>query len=331
MSTRFLIYGESWTGTLPRLLTDELHRRNLPVKLFDFTDYMPGIRNRSISQRLRRRLFPARYQRRLETELLRTVDEFRPRVILISKGLHLAPATLERLSARGIYLINWNPDDFFNMKNSSTALLAAVPAYDLIASPREHLFPRYRQHGAKALLSLPWYYVPSLHFDHQLPVVREASFVGSWSPTREAFIGGLHKRFAIWGGGWEKSSMGFRRDHDVAGEVLNQVEMSKVFGTSRYNLNLLTHENNDRSNLRFFEVTASRGLLLTERNDEATSLLTDRQDCLMFSSRDEVNDLFGQALDLERIARSGSDRIRATGNTFGDRVDTLLGYVGARL
>ena len=331
MSPRFLIYGESWTGTLPRLLADELHRRKLPVKLFDFTDYMPGIRNRSFGQRLRRRLFPARYQQRVQAELLRAVAEFEPRVVVVSKGLHLARATLEGLSARGIYMVNWNPDDFFNMKNSSAGLLAAMPAYDLIVSSREHLFARYRQHGAKALLSLPWYYVPSLHFDHQLPIVREASFVGSWSPTREAFIGGLRKRFGVWGGGWEKSSMGFRRDHDVALKVLNQVEMSQVFGTSRYNLNLLTHENNDRCNLRLFEVTASGGLLLTERNDDAASLLTDRQDCLMFSSRDEVSELFEQALDLERIARSGFDRIRGGGNTFADRVDTLLAYVRGQL
>jgi spore maturation protein CgeB len=331
MSTRFLIYGESWTGTLPRLLTDELRERGLPVQLFDFTDYMPGIRDRSLGQRVRRRLFPSRYQRRVQAEFLRTVAEFGPHVIIVSKGLHLARATLDGLSARGIYIVNWNPDDFFNMKNSSAGLLAAMPAYDLIVSSREHLFARYREHGARALLSLSWYYVPSLHFDHQLPVVREASFVGSWSPTREAFIGGLRKRFGVWGGGWEKSSMGFRRDHDVAGKVLNQVEMSQVFGTSRYNLNLLTHENNDRSNLRVFEVTASRGLLLTERNDEVASLLTDRQDCLMFSSREEVNELFAHTLDLERIARSGFDRIRDAGNTFTDRVDTLLAYVGSQL
>jgi len=327
MSTSFLIYGESWAGTLPRLLTDDLRERGLPVRLFDFTDYMPGIRSRSLGQRMRRRLFPSRYRRRVQAEFLRTVADVNPRVIIVSKGLHLSRATLEGLSTRGIYLINWNPDDFFNMKNSSAALLAAMPAYDLIVSSREHLFARYREQGAKALLSLPWYYVPSLHFDRQLPVVREASFVGSWSPTREAFIGGLRKRFGVWGGGWEKSSMGFRRDHDVARKVLNQVEMSQVFGTSRYNLNLLTHENNDRCNLRLFEVTASGGLLVTERNDEAASLLTDRQDCLMFSSHEEVSELFLQALDLERIARSGFDRIRGGGNTFADRVDTLLAYV----
>jgi spore maturation protein CgeB len=267
----------------------------------------------------------------VQSEFLRAVAEFQPRVVVVSKGLHLGRATLERLSERGIYLVNWNPDDFFNMKNSSAELVNAMSAYDLIASSREHLFARYRQQGAKALLLLPWYYVTSLHFDHHLPVVREASFVGSWSPTREAFIGGLRKRFGVWGGGWEKSSMGFRRDHDVAGKVLSQLEMSQVFGTSRYNLNLLTHENNDRSNLRLFEVTASRGLLVTERNDEATSFLADGQDCLMFSSLDEVNEHFAEALDLERIARSGFDRITGGGNTFANRVDTLLAHVGARL
>jgi spore maturation protein CgeB len=328
---RVLIYGEGWTGTLPRLLAEELQARDIPVHLFDFTDHMPGILDRSLGQRLKRRLLPAWYRRRIQTAFLRSVTAFEPAVIIVSKGLHLARPTLEQLSARGIFLVNWNPDDFFNMKNSSAGLLAAMPVYDLIVSPREHLFERYRDTGARTLLALPWYYVPELHFDHRRPITRDASFVGSWSPLRESFIAGLHKRFSIWGGGWEKSSRGFRSAHDVRGKVLSQVEMSEVFGSSRYNLNLLTSENSDRTNLRIFEVTASGGLLLTERNAETGRLLTDRRDCLMFSSSEEVNGLFNEPLDLDPLARSGCDRIKAGRNTFADRVDALLSCVQDQL
>jgi spore maturation protein CgeB len=301
------------------------------VRLFDFTVFMPGIRERHLGQRLKRRLLPAWYRHRIQVEFLRMVTSFAPTAVVVSKGLHLTSPTLKQLSARGIYLINWNPDDFFNMKNSSRGLISAMPLYDLIVSPRDHLFERYREVGARELLALPWYYVPALHFDRRQQIIRDASFVGSWSPRRESFIGSLRKRFSIWGAGWEKSSPGFRRNHDVGGKVLSQMDMSEVFGTSRYNLNLLTSENSDLSNLRIFEVTASGGLLLTERNAETERLLADRKDCLMFSSPEEANELFGEPLDLDRVARSGCDRIRAGRNTFADRVSTLLAYVRDRL
>jgi spore maturation protein CgeB len=327
MHKKILIYGENWTGTLPRLLFDELAKRGRLVDIFDFTDFLPGIKNRSLMERIQRRLFSDLFTAKIRAQFLKKVELFAPDLILISKGLHLDAETLAKITSKGIPLVNWNPDDFFNPKNSSPSLIAALSAYDVIVSPREHLFQKYRDHGAKSLLYLDWYFVPELHFDHGKPKTIPASFVGSWSRTREDFIGRLSISFSIWGGGWEKSSRAFKKQHDVRQAVLNQVEMSTVFCSSQYNLNLLTHENSDFSNLRFFEVPASNGLLLTERNTSATSYLKDREECLMFSSTNEANRILGENLDLDSIARAGNRRITSGGNSFSNRVDKLLSFL----
>jgi spore maturation protein CgeB len=331
MFRKVMIYGEGWTGTLPRLLFDDLTRRGFATKLFDFTEILPGIRNRSLTQRIQRRLFTDYYTARIRSQFISAIDAFVPDVALVSKGLHLDAVTLEKIKSRSIALVNWNPDDFFNPKNSNASLIEAMPAYDVIVSPRSHLFEKYRTHGAKQLLYLDWYYVPQLHFDHGSAKSIEASFVGSWSPTREEFIGRLTTPFRIWGGGWEKSSRQFRRHHDVQEKILGQVEMSAVFSRSRYNLNLLTHENSDFSNLRFFEVPASGGLLLTERNSCANRYLSDGQECLMFSSADEASKIMAGGHDADAIARAGHKRITAGGNAFSNRVDELLSFLQCQL
>lgn len=329
MFKKILIYGENWTGTLPRLIHDDLTRRGYVSEVFDFTDYVPGIKNRTFVQKVRRRLFPGFYKRKVQKLFLQKVAQFNPELIIVVKGLHLGRDTLKEIKKSGCPVVNWNPDDFFNLKNSNASLIQAMPAYDLIVSSREHLFDKYREHGASAILFLDWYYVPELHFDHKSEKTIAASFVGSWSPSREKFLSELKIEFSIWGSGWEKSSASFKKRHDVKAQILSQIEMSKVFSMSKYNLNLLTHENCDLSNLRFFEVPASGGLLLTERNGAATKYLTDGEDCLMFSSSDEVNQLLSQDFDLGRIAQNGNKRMAVYSNTFAARVDELLSYVNS--
>lgn len=327
MFKKILIYGESWIGTLPQLLASDLSKRGFLVEIFDFTEVLPGIRNRSLVERIQRRLLTKFYTTKIRSSFLKKIESFSPDLVIVAKGLHLDRQMLQKVRSNGIPLVNWNPDDFFNLKNSNSSLIEAMGEYDLIVSSRDHLFQKYRDHGAKRLLYLDWYYVPELHFDHGKEKTISASFVGSWSPSREEFIAQLTTSFSIWGGGWEKSSRAFNKRHDVKNKILSQREMSAVFCSSKFNLNLLTHENSDFSNLRFFEVPASGGLLLTERNPSATRYLVDREECLMFSSPKEVCQILSDKLDLNTIAQAGKRRITTEGNSFTDRVDELLDHL----
>ncbi len=321
---RIVVYGEDWIGTLPQLLTSDLRLRGHTVEHFDFTAIMPGIRSRSIFERIKRRGLFRLYVAQIRSKFSNCVNEFKPEIVIISKGLHLDRRTIETIKCSGAFVVNWNPDDFFNMKNSSADLIAAIPEYDLIVSAREHLFPRYTDVGAKSTLFLDWYYVPELHYPRNLPLSYNVTFVGSWSPFREEFISKVDSPVSIWGGGWEKSSVVFRKKHDYRNAVLSQKEMSAVFNQSRFNLNLLTRENSDYTNLRLFEVTASGGLLMTERNSHASSLFNESEDVLMFNSPQDFNYAIKSSIDFDKVALSGNLKITGGKNKFSDRVDSLL-------
>ena len=323
-SKKFLIYGENWAGTLPNLLFNSLQKKGHPTTIFDFTDILPGIKERSISGRIKRRLFRQHYARAINTQFLRQFNEWQPDFVLIVKGLHLDREVLQHIKKAGAYLINWNPDDFLNSNNSNDNLIASIPDYDMIVSSREHRFPLYKQIGANKLLLIDWYFIPEFHYYEPCEKIFEASFVGSWSPSREDFISQLDKCFHIWGSGWGKSSSNFRKRHIVNHKILSQREMAKCFASSKYNLNMLTHENKDITNLRIFEVTASGGLLLTERNAFISKYLTEGEEALMYSSAEEVNRIFSQNPSSERIALAGMKRIVDGGNSFEDRVTVLL-------
>ena len=288
MFKKVLIYGESWQGCHGQLLLNDLLTRGYEVEIFDHTKHLPGIINRSIFERVKRRLFISIYSKKIQNLLLKKINAYNPSHVIICKGLNLNVQTLRKINKKGIFLTNWNPDDFLNMKNSNKELVKSIPEYDLIISSRPHLFAEYKSLGAKDLLFIDWYFVPDLHKKRNLPIIHDVTFVGSWSEKREEFICKIPFKVTVWGGGWEKSKNNFKKNNKIMNKILSQKEMSSVFEQSRFNINLLTDENRDLSNLRFFEVPASGGLLVTERNKIAERYLEDGKDCIMFSSIEDL-------------------------------------------
>lgn len=201
MQKKFLIYGEFWEGTLPSLLENELRLRGYDVKIFDFTKIVPGISDRRIINRLKRKIFSAWYERRVNLNFVEYAIEVKPDYIVVSKGLNLYPETVVSLRQIGAKLINWNPDDFFNVKNTNDNLIKSFKHYDLIISSRPQLFDEYRDRGGNQLLFIDWYYVPELHHPRGGEFKHELTFVGSWSPFREEFLSKISSQIAIWGGG----------------------------------------------------------------------------------------------------------------------------------
>jgi spore maturation protein CgeB len=112
-------------------------------------------------------------------------------------------------------------------------------------------------------------------------------------------------------------------------KILSQVEMSAKFQECTYNINLLTVENYDFTNLRQFEVAASGGLLLTPRNAEASKFFSDRKSALMFDNTAEINKIINDtSLDLNLIKRNGYDAIvKRSKNSFGDRFKSIMSEI----
>lgn len=323
---KYLIYGEFWAGTLPDMLAKELRDRKYEVNIFDYTEIVPGIKSRDFFGRVKRRLFSCLYDNRVNSELVDCINRLQPDIVLISKGLNIKHKTLLNLRSKikGLKIVNWNPDDFFNSKNSNDNLLKCFSSYDLIISSRPHLFEEYRQKGAQNIAFIDWYFIPEIHYIRDETYKYDMTFVGNWSPDREEFISKIGLPLTIWGGGWEYSSRKFRSYHTVHIGMITQDEMSTIFASSRFNLNMLTSENRDISNLRLFEVCASGGLLITERNESSMSYLDDGVDCLMYDSPSDIKAMVSDDKDFKLISKKGYDRITKEGNSFSDRVSLMI-------
>jgi spore maturation protein CgeB len=335
---RILLYGEFWPGTHVDCISRALQDRNVEFKIFDFFKIL----NQSIGNRLLnkigRAVFYSQREKLINQLLINEIDIFKPDVLLISKGVNIYPDSLLRFKRASILIINWNPDDFFNKKNSTTNLLNSLDLYDIVFSARKHLFDEYQASGIKKPLYLEWYYIPWLHKKpyRELPVEAKISFIGTHSKRREDIIKSISKDFKIeiWGAGWQLSLTKFNKNITLKNKILNQSEFPSVISTSLVNLNILTVENRDLTNLKLFEIAASDGLLLSEYNSHSNNILEENKECYYYDVKKgnlnlKLESIFNKISNKEllTIKNTGYEVMQVENHSITNRVDTILSII----
>jgi spore maturation protein CgeB len=331
---KILLYGENWEGTHVDTVSKILTEKQIPHKIFDFYRLLSYKTGNTFANRVLRRLFYSKNETVINKLLLKEIDIFKPDVLLISKGVNIYPETLIAFKNRSIIVVNWNQDDFFNKYNSSKHLMASLPIYDCVFSPRQHLFEAYHKAGIKKLVFLESYYVPWLHkkpakIEQQQRII---SFAGSYSKRRETIIGAIDAAYPIeiWGSGWGLSTLRTRKNIDIKNKVLAQADFPEIISRSLINLNILTIENNDLTNLKVFEITACYGLLLTDYNAYTESILKNGAYYYTPLQGNELNERIAFIFNPEnagiisQVKETGYLTTTGSHNTINDRVDRVL-------
>lgn len=308
MSHKILIYGNFYKGNLAFELFNRLKKLgNYNLMIFNRLSYLEPHNNRFIVLIFRYLLFP--FSRLiLNTSLILKIHDFKPDIFIAIKGLDLFPIVL-RLFPKTTKKINWNLDDFENIKNSNTQLIKSIKQYDLIISPKKELFKNYEKLGAKKILFIENFYLDNYHKNLKTKKIYKISFVGSWSKKREKYINSIIEFYQVhvFGNSWTKIK---KHNNLNCHENVNQNFYSKIINQSEICLNFFTDENNDTSNLRLFEVPACKGLLLSEFSIRASKILTPNKDAFFFKNENELIEKISLILKMKKIEL---DKIRING------------------
>jgi len=285
---KILIYGEDINWSMARNIKIELNKIGIQVDIFDFRDFF--LNNKNIIYKVFNKILKKIIFKRINDNFLSIAKKTNYEFILILKGVEIKLSTIKKLKEHDNFLINWSPDHYYNDLNSSNDLKCSLQFYDLIISPRTHLFDFYRSKGVKNLLHIDWYLNASLQYPinhNKVPhYLYDISFIGNWSPKREKYISCLSKyNVKIWGGGWKKASRKFKKNFSISNPIFFP-EMSKIINSSKINLNFLTTENKDTSNFRNYELLAAKGFQLSEYSNFLNSQFEEKKHLIFF--RDEI-------------------------------------------
>ena len=341
MPLRILLYGEDWEGTHVDSISKVLSNKNIIFEKFDFYPFIYIDTVSKIINGIYRRVFLKINENILNKNLITKIDKFKPNVFIISKGLNIYPETLHYAKKRSVLIINWNPDDFFNKKNTSNHLINSLSIYDLVFSARPHLFDEYKAKGIRNPLYLEWYYLPWLHKkpNEILSIQNKITFVGTFSTHRESIVRKIVNRIPIeiWGSQWENSKVLMNDNVTIHKKILSQSMFPEIMSQSLINLNILTKENRDVTNLKIFEIPASYGLMLTDYTQTTHAYLNDN--AFYFDSFNpesinlEIDNILSRYTksDLYDLRHESYLNIISNNNDIESRVNSIISTLQSQL
>ena len=331
---KIILYGELWDGSHIDSIAKVFDKLKIKYYPFDFYEYLQYNTPFVLLNKVLRFFFLPYNRRKINIHLLEKIHSRKPTILIISKGIDIYPKTLLEIKKNNIQIVNWNPDDFFNSKNSNKNIINSLGIYDIVFSSRKHLFDEYIRRGIKNPIYLEWYFLPEYHKRCKIDskIIDKITFVGTYSKRREEIINKIDSNnlIEIWGSGWNKSKVISKSNVLYHRQILDQNKFSEVMQTSLINLNILTIENRDLTNLKIFEIIASGGILLTEKNQSSIEILGEH--CFYFQGTQDINNMIKVIKSLSKkelleYKEKTYSKIINEENSIDDKVKQMLNYL----
>lgn len=316
-------------------------RLGFETSAFDTNPYMQT--GKWLSDRVRLRTLVGPSIVKLNDDLLRMSESFRPDLIWFDKALSVRLETLKKLRSRGAFTVHYNPDNpFGNSPGPGWRLfLSAIPEYDLHVVPRQVNLSQYRAAGAKDVRVMYFAYEPTIHFPpsdewSESDRIYDVTFIGSPHDERAKFLSRLHDDFGIkvkiWGSHkWPRLLSKQAKDSLwMGGSVFNASYRGTIW-RSKISLGFLTHSNCDELAHRAFEICACGGFLLAEESAGHRKAFDNNKEAVYFDSVESCAMQIKRYLPDEKarvaISRSGHLRAVSSGYSNDARIEEVIRYI----
>jgi len=277
--------------------------------------------------------------RRFNRLIVTTASIFKPAIVLVVSGRHVAPETLRRVREKtGAMLIAYATDNPLVPGKSRARVLRAIPEYDIYASPRRASLPALRAQGCRRPIHVRFGYDPGVHFAEDGPKselgawTSDVVFIGGADDDRVAFFEPLassnHVVLRLYGRGWARTRL---RTH-AGGEVFDRRFRLAMAGATVAPC-LVRRSNGDGHVMRSFEIPACGRFMLAERTDEHLDLFDEDVHAAYFGSPEELADKTRFYLAHEtarvRMANAAHALVACGAHTYRDRVQEMLSHAAA--
>ena len=334
---KVLLVGVQWHGGLELSYFNAFKKLQCDVDCFDTEaeyeriSWLKG--NRVLSKTLRK-VLGLYFAKLMNERLVEKVNDFRPDLVFVLKGIFIFPETLRRVKENtNALLFNFNPDSPFTPVNSSRYLLDSLTIYDCLFIWGKFLIPELQQAGANRVEYLSFAHDPELHYpvsvtdEEKERYGSDIVFIGTWEKQREKWLENLvDYDLKIWGNSWEKLKWSSPLRQKWMRKPVIGEEFAKVCHSSKIVLNFIRAQNGNAHNMRTFEVPACQGFLLTERTEEQGEFFEEEKEMACFNDAEELREQIERYLNdeesRERMARAA--RKKAFEHTYERRAKRII-------
>ena len=256
----------------------------------------------------------------INKQFIDVVNEFNPEIIWVFKGMEITPTSLKWAKAKGIKLVNYNPDNpfIFTGKGSGNANITnSIGLYDFHFTYNLEIQKQLeKEYNAKTGF-LPFAYdVNQSLYDlcaNETEIVK-ACFLGNPDKIRATFLEQLAAKgiaIDVFGNDWNKF---VTHKNITTHSPVYENEQWKTLRKYRVQINLMRIHNEDSHNMRTFEVPGIGGLQVAPFTKEHNLFFEDGKEIFLYKDVDEciekINYLLGlnaaQANELRTAARQAA-------------------------
>jgi len=308
-----LIIGSDAVSSIERYYAKYLRELGVNVNLFPIQRHFYAYYHESLLNRALFRLQLSPIYARLNRQVMDTIDVHPPDVVWVFKGMEVFPETLAAIRARGIPLVNYNPDNpfLFSGRGSGNAnITRSIGLYDLHFTYNLSIEKRLRAEFRARTAWLPFGFEVSAD-DYAAcivePEVIKACFIGNPDRQRMATLAELSQRgvdLVVHGHGWDKFVGGTRI---AVGPPAYGMDQLKNLRGYRVQLNLLRPHNMDSHNMRTFEIPGIGGIMVAADTREHRQFFEAGSEAFFFKDAAAAVELIQVLLALPRAE---ADQIR---------------------
>lgn len=293
------------------------------IKLFTIQGQFHQDYFKSIFHKLYFRLKSPNIYRKLNYELLQEIEIFLPTHLWVFKGMEIFPETLQKISAKGIKLINYNPDNpfFFSGRGSGNKNVTnSIGLYDLHLTYNLSVLNQLLAIGQKARW-LPFGFESNVSIFEECKRETEivkVCFVGNPDRLRENFLKALADHgvaIDVFGKRWKVKHPLIELFDPVYG-----IDYWKTLYKYRIQLNPLRPHNPTSHGMRSFEVPGIGGILLTPETIEHTQFFLANEEAFYYTDIPTCLEKIRYLLKLSS-AEAECIRDKARNRSLGSKYD----------
>lgn len=279
--------------------------------------------------------------RKLTLRVCRAAETFQPDVIFFRRPLEFTSTMLRQIRKRSPALLcSFNNDDPFSESYTDRrwrCLRAAIREFDITFAFRRSNVSQYQEYGAKVSelwepFYSPWIHRPLVEDDRTAGPNKRLLFAMHAEPDlrRKAVLELRRAGIAIDVHSWNWSRV-FGRSDAAALNVAPPIwgdDYVRAIGKALGTLCFFSKQNNDELTSRVFEIPASGGLLIAERNDRIMKLFQDGEGAVLFSDIEELIQKCSTLIENPELARririQGRQHLLASRHSVVDRCRNAL-------
>jgi spore maturation protein CgeB len=297
---------------------------------------------RSFSRRLIRRLAPGIAFPEFNRHVVQETTRSRPDVLWIIKGMEIYPATLDRLRALGVTLVNYNADhpfQYFGPGSVNINVLRSVSKYDLyltysrtIAREMQERYPDLRIGVVPFGHDVAETVYQRIETENE---IHRICFVGTPDKDRAREIRILLEAglpVDVYGYRWDRfldTALNLRIHGPAVGE-----DLYRTLRRYRVQMNFFRPHNVASHNMRSFEAPACGAIMLAEDSIEHRDFFESGREAFFFGSRREMVECARALLakpksEADCIRRAARQRSVSSGYWYRDRAHAALKLIDA--